>query len=744
MAFDAGSVVGHFKLDSSEWQAGAKQVTGHNAGMMSSVFKAQLAYDVFKQVLQKAVQIIKESVAEYAKHQLAVKQTETVLKSTGHAAGMTTAEVVGLSDSMMALTGIENDNVLQAENLLLTFTKIGKDVFPQATQTVLDMSVALGEDAKSAAIQLGKALQDPVLGINALRRVGVNFTTEQKALAKELVATGRSAEAQAMILKELQVEFGGSAAAARDTFSGALKNLTNQTDEVKESIGRYIATAGRPFIENMARSAQATAEWLNSAQGLQTVTNILVPLAGALAVVVNIGKSLWDLFVNLATGVIDDVKTGLANLFGRGNELQVVFTVLGGAVRVLSIGFTVLGKMVKVYIDYNINLIKVARESVGVLIALGDALAHPLDKSKWEAVGAAATKTWDAIKKLGLDAFNDVKDVVKTTIDEFKNFDVKAKETGALLQQTFVDAGEGMRRSMAQFKTSAVENLGEIKAAVVETTKNIGKSMEDLSRKNKKTTGDITMTWDEVLNAVNSYADGSQKHYTWTSDKIVKAMNALLQKAASDVGTYLSFVSSAVSQISAIYDMYYANEQTKLDNDYQKRKAYIEANVTDETEKQKQLAALEAEYKAKSNEIKKKQFESQKAASIVQAIIQTAQAVMQTFATFGWPWGIIPAAIMAGIGAAQVAMIASQTTPEFAAEGGVFPSGTDLLVGEQGPELLRLGATSRVVPSGQTSAFLGGGIVMHVTFTGDISREVDIDVATARMARRLKSALRAS
>src|SRR5258708_24908498 len=34
----------------------------------------------------------------------------------------------------------------------LTFTNIGKTVFPQATKTVLDMSQALGQDTKSSAI----------------------------------------------------------------------------------------------------------------------------------------------------------------------------------------------------------------------------------------------------------------------------------------------------------------------------------------------------------------------------------------------------------------------------------------------------------------------------------------------------------------------------------------------------------------------------------------------------------------
>ncbi len=55
--------------------------------------------------------------------------------------------------------------------MLLRFTSIGKEVFPRVTITILDMSAALKQDLQSSAAQLGKALNDPISGINALRGV---------------------------------------------------------------------------------------------------------------------------------------------------------------------------------------------------------------------------------------------------------------------------------------------------------------------------------------------------------------------------------------------------------------------------------------------------------------------------------------------------------------------------------------------------------------------------------------------
>src|SRR5437899_10345755 len=121
--------------------------------------------------------------------------------------------------------------------MLLTFTNIGKNVFPQATKTVLDMSQALGQDAKSSAIQLGKALNDPITGVSALQRVGVTFSQVQKDQIKHFMDTNNIAGAQGVILKELGKEFGGSAVAAGKTFGGQMAILGQRLDDVKQNIG---------------------------------------------------------------------------------------------------------------------------------------------------------------------------------------------------------------------------------------------------------------------------------------------------------------------------------------------------------------------------------------------------------------------------------------------------------------------------------------------------------------------------
>src|SRR5260221_448535 len=169
--------------------------------------------------------------------QAGLAQTNQVIKSTGGVAGVTAQAVLDLATQYSHLTQFSDDTVQSASNMLLTFTNIGKNVFPQATKTVLDMSQALGQDTKNSAIQLGKALNDPITGVSALQRVGVTFTQGQKDAIKAMMDTGNMAGAQGVILKELGKEFGGSAEAAGKTFPGQLKILGQNFDDLKQTIG---------------------------------------------------------------------------------------------------------------------------------------------------------------------------------------------------------------------------------------------------------------------------------------------------------------------------------------------------------------------------------------------------------------------------------------------------------------------------------------------------------------------------
>jgi phage-related protein len=163
----------------------------------------------------------------------------SVIKSTGGAAGVTADMANDLALALSKVTRFEDDSIVQGESMLLTFTNIGKDVFPMATEAMLNMAQKFGS-MDAASVQLGKALNDPIVGVSALRRVGVMLTDAQEKQIKQFMAVGDIASAQKVILKELGTEFGGLARAAGQTLAGKLDILKNSFGNVQETIGGAI------------------------------------------------------------------------------------------------------------------------------------------------------------------------------------------------------------------------------------------------------------------------------------------------------------------------------------------------------------------------------------------------------------------------------------------------------------------------------------------------------------------------
>jgi hypothetical protein len=87
-----------------------------------------------------------KAVSAFSESEKVTAQLDAVLKSTGGSAGVTKQQVLGLADALSKVTPFDDEVILQGENLLLTFTNIGKNVFPRAIETALDLATALGED----------------------------------------------------------------------------------------------------------------------------------------------------------------------------------------------------------------------------------------------------------------------------------------------------------------------------------------------------------------------------------------------------------------------------------------------------------------------------------------------------------------------------------------------------------------------------------------------------------------------
>ncbi|MHA7275369.1 phage tail protein [Arthrobacter sp. Hz1] len=248
-------------------------------------------------------------------------QTSATIKSTGGAAGVSAKQVSDLATSLEGLTATEAETIQQGANTLLTFTNIknaageGNDVFDQATVALTDYSRAMGVDMQGAAIQVGKALNDPVKGVTALGKAGVQFTDQQRDMIDAMVEAGDTAGAQKIILGELNTQFGGSAAAYAGTTAGKIELLGHAWGNLGETLLGAVA----PALGQFADLGTEAIKWVTESPGMASMSAWLGGLPGLLTGagggLASITGPFRALFAAFAAGGSDITSSGVAGAF---------------------------------------------------------------------------------------------------------------------------------------------------------------------------------------------------------------------------------------------------------------------------------------------------------------------------------------------------------------------------------------------------------------------------------------------
>lgn len=140
-------------------------------------------------------------------------------------------------------------------------------------------------------------------------------------------------------------------------------------------------------------------------------------------------------------------------------------------------------------------------------------------------------------------------------------------------------------------------------------------------------------------------------------------------------------VSMVTSGWDAVFNQLYQNQITRIDNEYREKKEAIDKSMKSDQEKYFAIEKLDREMDKKRLAAKKKQAMAAKATSLMEAIVYTASAVVEALPNI--PLSIV----VGGLGAAQVALIATQPLPSYA-EGGIALAPQIATVAERGPELI--------------------------------------------------------
>ncbi len=211
--------------------------------------------------------ILKKSFDEAALAEQAQNRLQGVLRATGYASGLTGNDIAAMAEEMENSTLTSAEAVKEAAAIMATFRSVSRDAFKQAIHLAQDMSAVFGQDLRSSATQLGKALEDPISGITALKRVGVSFTDSQKEVIAKLVETGEKAEAQKLILAALEQQVGGASKAETQGLTGAAHRMSVAWGDMLKAIGQTETVGGtaEAVLNKLASTFRTTIEWVSDA-----------------------------------------------------------------------------------------------------------------------------------------------------------------------------------------------------------------------------------------------------------------------------------------------------------------------------------------------------------------------------------------------------------------------------------------------------------------------------------------------
>jgi len=194
--------------------------------------------------------VLKSSVDTFSKFQAETKLLENGLKNVGAQAGELD-RLQKIASNLGEATLFNEEDFRKGFGLLTSFGNIGTSNYERVAKAAADVAQTSGTDVSSAFMQLAKALNDPVAGLSALSRSGIQFSESQKEVIKQLVETGQTAKAQELILAELEKQYGGNAVAAAQGLAGAFDTLGEKFYDLQVALGDNITVVLQPLIAGL-------------------------------------------------------------------------------------------------------------------------------------------------------------------------------------------------------------------------------------------------------------------------------------------------------------------------------------------------------------------------------------------------------------------------------------------------------------------------------------------------------------
>ncbi len=263
------------------------------------------------------VAVFKDALSGLRSEAEATRTLEATLKSMGRTE-ISTENIAKFASELQANSDFVEEEILAAAGVMATFGNIADKDLNRANQAAADLAARFNMDLGSATVMLGKALNDPIKGLTALGRAGVQFTDQQKEQIARMVEVGDVAGAQGLILEELGKQTTGAAAAQQDSFE-RLQDVLGETAET--------------FVGKLMPAIEKTVGWITTA--VTTFSEMDPAAQGVIFGITGITAALWLLYAH-------PIVAGLGAVIGILILLEERFGIVSGAVGLLGDAFDTL------------------------------------------------------------------------------------------------------------------------------------------------------------------------------------------------------------------------------------------------------------------------------------------------------------------------------------------------------------------------------------------------------------------
>jgi len=648
-------------------------------GTAFSVFRSKLllatfAIGLMKQTVGKLMGLYDDMVKQQIK-------INTHIKTTGAAANLTSRELFKLADRLQDVTLVSNDLILEGQSMLLTFTKIRGEAFERTLKAALDLSTGFGQDLRQSIIQVGKAINDPILGFTALRRVGVSFSETQKTMIKDLVAQNRLFEAQKIILDELEMEVGGvTEAMNKAPLAGWKKGWNDLLDSMKE-VGAFLEIGFRPLeslwgtltkgFKDITHGAKV---WANSVKGID-ITKFEAT------------KDRMD-FINIALG---DVQGSWDDM----NDVQKQWATDAG-----------------LSIESLTHLASLSGKSSTGFLMFKDALEEARQKLEQAVVSSKKLGDWEKIREeimiSSAEKSNERWTETLKQLDDAITHYQKLEEAEAKLDKRMKDRIFGEKIDFTAAKAE-----GDI-------TGQLDQSLEIRAQHEQKAISMKQQAFDESTQLFSEGLMTEQEAYQQYKERLLdidkwyqeQKLSLDAEEKIANIEKWTEAGEMALQTMDRIISMRQTQLDVSIHSDLEELKATTKYNMASRDSQ----IQMEKDVKNEHHKQRVSIFRMEKSAAISDIIMNFATAHSKTFAQLGLLGGLASMPLLSGLMALQIGLVLAQPKPQKFAKGGEFITDRPemIIVGEAGRERVSITPIDR--PDDRA---LGGGSVT-VNFSGNV------------------------